>query len=68
MTEHNTEHGQGIAGIGLVTNSIEHIRPSDGTPPHERLQRRIENDRMGLLTTFVLAVALLGVTLYFGTG
>ena len=68
MTEHGTEHGQGFAGTGAVTNSIEQLRINKDLPQHEDLQKRVENDRIGLLTSFVLAVALLGVTLYFGMG
>lgn len=68
MTEHSSEHGHGYGGIGAATNSIEQMRPKDDVPPHEELQRDIHNDRLGMLTPFVLAVALLGVTLYYGLG
>lgn len=68
MTEHTTEHGHDYGGIGAARNSIAQIRRNDEPPPHEGEQRRIHGDRLGMLTPFVLAVALLGVTLYYGLG
>ena len=68
MTEQSSGHGSGYSGIGAVINSIEQPRPGESLPPHEELQADIQKDRLGMLTPFILAIALLGVTFYFGIG